>query len=78
MGCLVEEVGEVEEVLGEAAVEEVVADVVEWEDAAEEEWAVDFRLVQEADASVQTAATLRLTNWVLHATSKLVQNAEPE
>jgi hypothetical protein len=38
MGCLVEEqVVEVEEVLGEAAVEEVVAEVVEWEEAAEEE-----------------------------------------
>lgn len=47
-----------EEVLGEAA----VAEAVEWEDAAEEEWAVDLQLVQEADASVQTAATLRLTN----------------
>jgi hypothetical protein len=38
MECLVEEeVGDVEEVLGEAAVEEVVAEVVEWEDVAEEE-----------------------------------------
>jgi hypothetical protein len=71
MECLVEEeVGEVEEVLGEAA--------VEWEDMAEEEWAVDSQLVQEADASVQTAVILRLTGWVLHATSKIVQNAEPE
>jgi hypothetical protein len=79
MECLVEEeVGEVEEVVVEAVVEEVVAEAVEWEDAAEEGWAVDLQLVQEAAASVQTAATLHLTNWVLHATSRLVQNAEPE
>jgi len=79
MECLVEEeVSEVEEVLGEAAVEEAVAEAVEWGDVAEEEWAVDSQLVQEAAASVQTAATLRLTGWVLHATSKLVQNAEAE
>ena len=56
-----EEVGEVEEVLGEAAVEEVVVEAVEWEDVAEEEWVVDLQRVQEAAASVQTAATLRLT-----------------
>jgi len=75
MECLVEEeVGEVEEVLGEAAVEEVV----EWEDVAEEEWVVDFRLVQEAGASVQTAVILHLTGWVLRAISKLVKNAEAE
>jgi hypothetical protein len=79
MECLVEEeAGKVEEVLGEAAVEEVVAEVVEWEDVAEEEWAVDSQRVQEAAASVQTAATLHLTKWVLRATSRLVQNAEPE
>jgi hypothetical protein len=79
MECLVEEeVGEVEEVLGEAAVEEVVAEVVEWEDVAEEEWVVDFRLVQEAGASVQTAVILLLTGWVLRVTSRFVQNAEPE
>lgn len=67
-----------EEVLGEAAVEEVVAEAVEWEDAAEEEWAGDFRLVQEAGASVQTAVILHLTMWVLHVTSRLVQTAEAE
>jgi hypothetical protein len=66
-------VGEVEEMLGEAA-----AEAVEWEDVAEEEWVVDLQLVQEVAASVQTAATLHLTEWVLHATSKLVQNAEAE
>lgn len=79
MECLVEEeVGEAEEVPGEAAVEEVVAEAVEWEDAAEEEWVVDFRLVQEAAASVQTAVILHLTGWVLRATSRFVQNAGPE
>jgi hypothetical protein len=79
MECLVEEeVGEVEEVLGEAAVEEVVVEVVEWEDVAEEEWAGDLQPVQEAAASVQTAVILHLTRWVLHATSRIVQNAEPE
>lgn len=62
----------------EAAVEEVVAEAVEWEDAAEEEWAVDLQLVQEAAASVQTAVTLHLTSWVFRATSRFVQNAEPE
>ena len=78
MECLVEEeVGEVEEVLGEVAVEEVVAEAVEWGDMAEEEWVGDFRLVQEAAASVQTAVILQLTRWVLHATSRFVQNAEP-
>lgn len=42
-----------EEVLGEA-------EVVECEDVAEEEWAGDFRLVQEAGASVQTVVILHL------------------
>jgi hypothetical protein len=79
MECLVEEeAGEVEDVLEEAAVEEAVAEVVEWEDAAEEEWAGDLQLVQEAAASVQTAVILHLTRWVLHATSRFVQNAAPE
>jgi len=60
--------------LGEAA----VVGAAEREDVEEEEWVADLQLVEEGLAYVQTVATLHLTQWALHATSKFVQNAEAE
>lgn len=63
---------------GVEVVEEAAAGELGIREGVEEGGEDHLRLGQKDHASVPTAVTLHPIQWVLHATSKPVQNAEPE